>query len=127
MKKYLLGFLLAFLLSVLVTGQYEKYADNSTPPSQGGGSPTVTPGNAPQPKDNSQKPQSYPPSWLRVSYQLFCWPNGITVWALFLTLMTIAEQTMETRKAAENAGKQLAFQKEILRPRLKISEFIRDT
>jgi hypothetical protein len=41
--------------------------------------------------------------------------------------MTIAEQTMETRKAAENAGKQLAFQKEVLRPRLKISEFTKDT
>jgi len=50
-----------------------------------------------------------------------------TIWALVITFAVIAEQTMETRKAAENAGIQLAFQKEVLRPRLKISEFTKDT
>jgi len=36
-----------------------------------------------------------------VLYELFGWPNGITVWALFLTMMVIAEQTSQTRRAAD--------------------------
>jgi hypothetical protein len=41
-----------------------------------------------------------------------------------LTLAAIVWQAWETRKTAENAGKQLAFQQETLRPRLKITEFM---
>jgi len=54
------------------------------------------------------------------------WPEGITVWAIIGTGFVIAWQSNETRKAAENAGKQLAFQQETLRPRLKVTEFTND-
>jgi hypothetical protein len=34
-------------------------------------------------------------------YGFFRWPNGTTAWAIILTLIAIAEQTKQTRKAAE--------------------------
>ncbi|MGA2876414.1 MAG: hypothetical protein ABSE82_12850 [Nitrososphaerales archaeon] len=39
------------------------------------------------------------PSW----YRAFSWPEGITTLSLLLTLLVIAEQTAQTRKAAEAA------------------------
>jgi hypothetical protein len=39
------------------------------------------------------------PRW----YRLFSWPEGITAWAIILTLIVIAEQTSQTRVAAEAA------------------------
>jgi hypothetical protein len=68
-------------------------------------------------------PKDYMPWW----YKLVAWPEGIGGWALIATGFVIAWQSYETRKAAENAGKQLAFQKETLRPRLKITKFRNDT
>lgn len=44
-------------------------------------------------------PQNYLPWW----YVLVAWPEGITVWAIIFTLIVIAKQTSETRKAAEAA------------------------
>jgi hypothetical protein len=37
------------------------------------------------------------PRW----YRIFGWPEGITTWAILLTLMAIAEQTNQTRRAAD--------------------------
>ncbi len=45
-----------------------------------------------------------------VIYRVFGWPEGITVWALFLTLITIAEQSNETRKSAEAARDSIRLQ-----------------
>jgi hypothetical protein len=39
------------------------------------------------------------PSW----YRLVSWPEGIGAWAVLLTLLAIAEQTSETRRAATGA------------------------
>jgi len=44
------------------------------------------------------------PRW----YRVFGWPEGITTWAILLTLLVIAEQTAQTRRAAfaaEDAAK----------------------
>ncbi len=40
---------------------------------------------------------------------MFGWPNGITVWALMLTLMAIEEQTTATEDAANAAYGSLSF------------------
>jgi len=69
-----------------------------------------------------QDPKQYMPWW----YVLISWPEGIGGWALLGTGFVIAWQSYETRKAAANAGKQLAFQKETLRPRLSVTEFTND-
>lgn len=37
------------------------------------------------------------PAW----YRAFSWPEGVTAWAILLTLFTISEQTNQTRRAAE--------------------------
>jgi len=44
---------------------------------------------------------------LPLRYHLFAWPEGITVWAILLTLFAIAEQTNQTRRAAD-AGAETA-------------------
>ncbi|HEX3893172.1 MAG TPA: hypothetical protein VHW46_11425 [Terracidiphilus sp.] len=75
------------------------------------------------PEERASQSESNPPSW----HKLIAWPEGITAWLIMLTLGAIVWQSWETRKAAENAGEQLAFQRETLRPRLKISTFTRDT
>jgi hypothetical protein len=47
-------------------------------------------------------------------YSLFAWPEGVTVWALFLTLMAIAEQASEARKSGEQAKEAVKATKESL-------------
>jgi len=37
------------------------------------------------------------PRW----YRMFGWPEGITTWAILLTLLALAEQTSQTRRAAD--------------------------
>lgn len=51
--------------------------------------------------------KEFHPGWSgRDWYHLFSWPGGVSVWALILTLAAVAEQAVETRKAAEAALKQ---------------------
>ena len=47
------------------------------------------------------------PRW----YRMFGWPEGITTWAILLTLLAIAEQTEATRKSAEAALDQITMMK----------------
>jgi hypothetical protein len=123
MRKYLSTFALFFLLSVLVTLHHEAHANypitNGTDESL-----PVPANNAVQAKQNSPNAAERGERWWNFAFLYLGWPSGVTIWALVITFAVIAEQTMETRKAAENAGKQLAFQQETLRPRLKITEFI---
>ena len=120
-----MAFFLLFV-SVLVSIKHQQYADNSAT-NGGNQSIPVSSENAPATKDESQKSKESLHPWWAQAYVLIGWPNGITVWALLLTMAVIAVQTMETRKATESAGKQLAFQQEVLRPRLKITNFTRNT
>ena len=64
------------------------------------------------------------PRW----YRVFGWPEGITTWAILLTLLALAEQTGQTRKAAEGAQRaadaafaQIELMKSKERSRLSIS------
>jgi hypothetical protein len=51
------------------------------------------------PQENIENTERNLPSW----YGFFRWPNGTTTWAILLTLMAIAEQTGQTKKATEAA------------------------
>ena len=125
MKKYLAWFAFVFMLSVFVNLKHEQYANKTT--SDGGNQNfTLFLNDAPQRKDYSPDPNDKTAVWWERGYIYFGWPTGTTIWALVITFAVIAEQTMATRKAAENAGVQLAFQKEALRPRLKITNFKND-
>jgi hypothetical protein len=43
-------------------------------------------------------------------FEIFAWPEGVTAWALLLTLVVIAWQSVETRAAAK-AGEVAAVSK----------------
>ena len=97
MWKYIAIFAVVFGLTFYVSIQ--NHRDTDQPAEHG-----TQPANAPPPPthdDNAQmdvkKPHRSPPDW----YRFLTWPEGVTAWAIFLTLMAIAEQTQQTRKAAE--------------------------
>jgi hypothetical protein len=100
MLKYFLVFVLLLAGSVLVTSQYEKYTHEAAAESQKSGASVAASGNTQQPTANTEQAERDHPGWY-LAYQVFGWPNGITVWALFLTLMVIADQTKQTAKAAD--------------------------
>jgi hypothetical protein len=52
--------------------------------------------------ENVPSPEQKAPSWCGW-FDFFRWPNGTTAWAIILTLIAIAEQTGQTRKAADAA------------------------
>jgi hypothetical protein len=56
-------------------------------------------------QENVPNPERHALSWYGW-YGFFRWPNGTTTWAIILTLIVIAEQTRQTRKAAEASLKQ---------------------
>lgn len=126
MRKYLAWFALVFILSIFVNFKHDEYANKAAADGGDKGS-SVFIDNAPKSKDYSPNPNDNAAVWWQRGYVFFGWPSGTTIWALVITFAVIAEQTMETRKAAENAGQQIAFQREALRPRLKITEFTTNT
>lgn len=125
MKKYLAWFALVFLISVVVNAKHEEYANNSAADS-GNQDFSVFLYDTPKSKDYSPDPHDKAAVWWERGYIFFGWPTGTTIWALVITFAVIAEQTMATRKAAENADNALAFQQETLRPRVKINQFVND-
>jgi hypothetical protein len=48
------------------------------------------------PQENVPDAEEHPPSWFR----FFRWPDGTTTWAIIFTLIAIAAQTEQTKKAA---------------------------
>jgi hypothetical protein len=73
----------------------------------GGPQATVTPNNASKGTDKAPKSEHHPDV-----IDTFAWPEGATVWALFLTLVVIAWQSTETRDAAKAAMAQIQLMKE---------------
>ena len=93
------------LLAILIVAVFctSRYAENRKENSQANvqaSSPkaSISPSDAGKSAQNAYKPEHYP-SWA----DTFTWPEGATVWALFLTLMVIAWQSTETRDAAKAA------------------------
>lgn len=65
----------------------------------------ISPNGNGQGAQNTNEPHKYP-SWI----DTFAWPEGATAWALFLTLMVIAWQSVETRAAADAAKDSIRLQ-----------------
>ena len=100
MLKYLVIFAVVLGLAFVIA-RHDEYASlNATQKSTDEHDPTVSA------KPNEEKSKDYPhkTAWDSPSghifHNTFGWPNGTTVWAIILTLMAIAEQTRETRRAA---------------------------
>ncbi len=118
MLKYFLGFVLLLALSVFITGQYEKYAYNPASYSDKSSNAVLGPANSINPTTNAENAERDHPSW-HLAYQVFGWPNGITVWALFLTLMAVADQTRHTARAAKGTEDSVAVNRETAKRQLR--------
>jgi hypothetical protein len=101
MRKYLYWFVLLVAVSIFITSKHEQYSNDSNPQT-GNSDGTVSAPKLPQAESNGADSKWYSPSG-NLFYYIFGWPNGVTVWALFLTLIVIADQTAQTKKAAEAA------------------------
>jgi hypothetical protein len=75
--------------------------------------------------ENVPAPERKAPSWCGW-YDFFRWPNGTTAWAIILTLIVIAEQTRQTRKAAEAAARGIEIQERGQRAWLIIRSAMKD-
>jgi hypothetical protein len=107
--------MLLFVLLIVAILCMSRYAENREAENPNNGrvsSPqaTISPRDAGQGTQNANKPWHYP-SWV----DIFTWPEGATVWALFLTLLVIAWQSTETRAAAQSAERQIALQSVAMR------------
>jgi hypothetical protein len=118
MLKYFLGFVFLLAMSVLVTSQYERNAHNPTPHSANGGSPAITATHAPESTADAEEAERKHPAW-NLAYQVIGWPIGITVWALFFTLMAIADQTRHTARAAKSTEDSVTISRETAKRQLR--------
>ena len=110
-----LSFLLLGISSV-VTIHHEENLYNASSHNENGERSIVPTPNSPQVDSDPQNAYSDHPSW-NLAYDVFGFPGGITVWALFLTLIAIAEQSTATTKQAEIARQALVSQ---FRPMVQI-------
>jgi hypothetical protein len=101
-KKYVVWFFLFFLISVAVNVHHEIHPDGPAADSRQQNIP-VPSDETPLTNHDSSKPYNDPENWWGLGFVYFGWPAGTTIWALFITFLVIAEQTMETRKAAQAA------------------------
>ncbi len=111
--------ILLVILIVVVLG-VSRYAENRKTQNaencQAGSPKTpISPGDAGRCAENANKPHRNP-DWI----DTFTWPEGATVWALFLTLLVIAWQSTETRKAANASLEQARLTVEKERARLYV-------
>lgn len=96
--KYGIAVAIVVGLSIYVSHQDQKtreqYEQKCTQLNAGTAPPASHTEDCDQGADNAAR---HLPRW----YRMFGWPEGITAWAILLTLFTVAEQTNATRTAAE--------------------------
>lgn len=109
-----LGLLAAFALigaSTFMTCKYQKTSQESKGQSQGQNCScvgTMVPAliQTKESQGQTHKSADSPPCW----YVLLAWPEGITVWAVILTLGAIVWQSIETRRSVENSRRAIILQ-----------------
>src|ERR1700733_6120866 len=101
LRYWSLAVLVVLVIAILAMSRYTEHRKEANKNSAHQSSPStpISPDDASKTGENAGKAE-YPPSWV----DTFAWPEGATVWALFLTLFVIAWQSAETREAA-NAAK----------------------
>lgn len=96
LKVYVLAIAAIVGMAIFVASQDEQAAHDSA--QKGTNLPKVV---SPQKRmpiiENIEDAEGHLPSW----YGFFRWPNATTTWAIIFTLIALAEQTQQTRKAAE--------------------------
>lgn len=108
MRKYVAALALIFALAIYVAVQDQRSAAKSarhrTPPANGAVAVDSHKSNAQKDAENTDW---QPPRW----HGLFTWPDGITTWAIILTLLAIAEQAGESAKATQAVRDSIPHQK----------------
>jgi hypothetical protein len=99
-KYWPLVLLLLFIGAILGMSRYAEHrkAENQNNTQASSPQTAITPNDATKATDNTDKAKQ------RQDFvDTFTWPEGATVWALFLTLIVVAWQSAETRTAADAA------------------------
>jgi hypothetical protein len=100
MWKYAVAFVVIFGFTVYVSRQTQQITEQgvqqTAPTTNGLAASNVQESQANQ---DAKNPKRNAPFWFR----FFTWPEGVTAWAILLTLLAIAEQTKQTSRAAEAA------------------------
>jgi hypothetical protein len=109
--------LLVLIIAVLCVSHYaeNRKAENQEYAQAGGPKAPISPNDASKSPQKTYESQ-HPPGWIKT----FTWPEGVTAWALFLTLSVIAWQSTETRDAAKAANAQIKMMKDKERARISI-------
>jgi hypothetical protein len=97
LKYWPLALLLILIGAVLCMSRYteKRKAEHYENAQTGSPKPQIAPNDAGNGSHKTYETQ-YPPSWI----DTFTWPDGVTAWALLMTLVVIAWQSAETRAAA---------------------------
>ena len=95
MPKYIVLFAFFLGMAVYVAVQDERATQQSAQKAEHLGSGVEASSDANHAKEHIRNSEGNTPSW----FGFFRWPNGTTTWAIVLTLLAIAEQTRETRRA----------------------------
>jgi hypothetical protein len=97
MLKYLVMLAVVFGLAVFIARQDERATQDAAQKADHKDKPILSAkADENHPQENVADPERDGPSW----YGFFRWPTGTTTWAIILTLMAIAWQSNETKKAA---------------------------
>ncbi len=118
MRKYLWWGTAVCVLAFAITFQHENYVKNAAGVDRYGISLAVAAPDSPKAEDNSQ--QAGEPTWAYLLYLALGWPGGVTVWALFITMIAIAEQSHFTRIAAEATNRSIDVNKTKQRAKLEL-------
>jgi hypothetical protein len=99
MKYWPLILLLILTVAVLGMSRYaeKRKAENQESTQVSRPQTPITPLKTDQGAEKADK-SKHPPTWI----DTFTWPEGVTAWALFLTLFVIAWQSVETHAAAKS-------------------------
>jgi hypothetical protein len=102
MLKYLAGLVVILELAFFIAHQDERaIQQNAQKATQLHKDTASANGDEQHPQENIPNPARDTPVW----YSFFRWPNATTTWAILLTLVSIAEQTVQTKRAAEASMK----------------------
>jgi hypothetical protein len=108
MWKYMAVLAVIFALAIYVAVQDQhsatKSANQSTPPPN---TAVAIDAHNNRPQNHAENAERNSPRW----HRLFAWPEGITTWAIILTLLAIAEQAGESAKSTRAVRDSLPLQK----------------
>jgi hypothetical protein len=114
MSKCLLALLMFSVLEIpILATAYQKTSRLDSKQNQNGGNTNITVTDDHSSQKESQQCADKPQGW----HKFVAWPEGVTAWAVILTLVVLGIQTNEIRKSVRAAQNSIALQ---FRPKLSI-------